>query len=249
LLIYRFSRDQYQRMIAEGILDANTVEFVDGLILDKGKSHSGPLISVIASSNGAVSPSPPLPVHRFTVDQYHRIIQAVILAEYEPAELLEGWVVTKMSRGPRHDAILAQTGKVVAARLPDRWHVRVQCAVTTEDSEPEPDLAVVRGRELDYLHRHPGPRDTALGIEVADSNVLLDRIKKGGLFARSGIAVYWMLNLPDAHIEVYTDPTGPAPDPCYRHRQIYRRGDHVPLVLDGQEIGLIPVSDLIPEPG
>jgi Uma2 family endonuclease len=246
LRIYRFSLEQYSRMIAEGILDADAVEFVDGLILDKATSQSGPPVLVAASSNGAASASPPLPVHRFTVDQYHTMIQTEILGEEDPVELLEGWVITKMSRGPRHDAVLALALRVVGANLPANWHLRGQSAVTTEQSEPEPDVAVVRGDIRDYMNRHPGPGDTALGIEVADSSLSHDRNFKGPIYAKSGLPVYWVINLRDAQIEIYSDPSVNDPQPRYRQCQIYRKGDSVPLVLDGQVVAMIPVRDLLP---
>jgi hypothetical protein len=89
---------------------------------------------------------PPVPVRKFTVEEYHRLIQLGVLHEDEPLELLEGWIVFKMPRNPLHDAVVSLIlNRVLAPRLPEGWFCRGQSAVTTADSEPQPDIAVVRG--------------------------------------------------------------------------------------------------------
>src|SRR5438105_2876312 len=88
---------------------------------------------------------PRLPVRRFTVAEYHQMIAAGILGEDDKVELLEGLIVPKMARKPPHDAVLGIADDVIRARLPSAWKVRIQSAITTADSEPEPDIAVVRG--------------------------------------------------------------------------------------------------------
>ena len=85
-----------------------------------------------------------------------------------------------------------------------------------------------------------------MAVEVADSSLQPDRTVKGRIYARAAIPLYWIINVPDHQIEVYTDPTGPCPNPNNQQRRDYRAGDSVPLVLDGQEIGSIPVNDLLP---
>ncbi len=189
---------------------------------------------------------PPVPVRRFTVDEYHQMIQAGILGENDNVELLEGWIVPKMPRNPVHDALISWVhNRVLAPRLRG-WFCRGQSAIITPDSEPEPDLAVIRGSERDYLSRHPGPADTALAVEVADSSLARDRSIKARLYASAGVPLYWIINLVDDQIEVYTQPTGPGPAPDYRVRQDYKRTDLVPLVIDGIEMGPIPGGDLLP---
>jgi Uma2 family endonuclease len=189
---------------------------------------------------------PPFPIRPFTVDEYHQMIQAGILTEDDNVELLEGWIVPKMPRNPPHDGTLSCTHKQLAWILPAGWDIRVQCAVTTGDSEPEPDIAVVQGDERSYLLRHPGPQDIGTLIEVADATLSRDRNEKGRLYARAGIAIYWIINLVDMQIEVYTDPTGPDPSPRYRQRQDFGIGQSVPLVLGGQQVGQVAVRDLLP---
>ncbi len=189
---------------------------------------------------------PPLPVRRFTVDEYHRMGEVGVLTEDDRVELLEGWIVPKMNRSARHDGCLHQTLAVLNTRLPSGWHLRIQAAITSSDSEPEPDLAIVIGEPRKYLVRHPSPNDVALAVEVADSSLAQDRVVKARLYARAGIPSYWIINLIESQIEVLSDPTGPDPAPSYRQQTVYRDGESVPLVIGGSSIGAIAVRDLLP---
>src|SRR5262249_46180523 len=118
---------------------------------------------------------PTLPVRRFSVKEYHRMIDSGILTDEDHVELLEGWIVPKMPRNPPHDTVISVIhNQELGPLLPAGWFCRVQAAVTTDDSEPEPDLAVVRGRERDYLRKHPTPRDMGLVVEVADTTLRRD---------------------------------------------------------------------------
>src|SRR5687767_8041636 len=106
--------------------------------------------------------TPPFPVYRFTVDQYQRMIKAGILTEDDRVELLEGWIVPKVSHNPPHDGTIWLVQTAILPRLPTGWILRIQSAITTLDSEPEPDLAVVRGPGLRYFSTHPEPQDVGL---------------------------------------------------------------------------------------
>jgi Uma2 family endonuclease len=185
-------------------------------------------------------------MRRFTVDEYHRLIRAGILTENDPVELVEGWIVYKMPRNPPHDVTIELVEEVIRGRLPSGWRLRGQCAITTDDSEPEPDFIIVRGAPRSRLPGHPGPADIAVLIEVADTSLAYDRKEKGRLYGRAGIPCYWIINLVDRQIEVYSVPTGPGAAPGYQQRQDYDAQAAVPLVLDGQECGPIPVHELLP---
>jgi Putative restriction endonuclease len=189
---------------------------------------------------------PPCPVKRFTVNEYHRIVDADVFAHDERLELLEGWIVPKMTRNPPHEVALVLAYRALQSKIPSDWHFRIQSAITTADSEPEPDLALVRGDARDYLSRHPGAGDVALLIEVADSSLAQDRSLKGRLYARAGIPIMWIINLSEAKVEVYTDPTGPDPAPRYRAQQDHGAADSVPLFIDGHEVGRVNVLELLP---
>jgi Uma2 family endonuclease len=185
-------------------------------------------------------------IARFSVARYQRMIETGVLTPEDKVELLENYVVLKMPRNPPHDSTIQRMLRPLLRPLPTGWDLRIQSAVTLIDSEPEPDFAVVRGSAADYENRHPGPADIGKLIEVADSSLLRDQRDKTRIFARAGIPVYWIVNLVDRRIEVYSQPSGPTAQPAYGSFQVYQPGDNVPIVLDGITVGSVAVSDLIP---
>ena len=189
---------------------------------------------------------PQAPVWRLTVSQYHQMLAAGILHEGDPIELLEGWLVQQMTENPPHRLATELVRVQLEAIVENDWHVQSPHPVTTDDSEPEPDASVVRGKRRDYKSRHPAAKDIGLMVEVADSSLELDRTTKQRIYARAKIPVYWIVNLIDCQVEVYTDPTGPGAQPEYRNCQVFGQDDHVPLMLDGQEVGRIAVRELLP---
>jgi len=182
---------------------------------------------------------------RFSVARYQQMIEAGILTPADKVELLENCVVLKMSRNPRHDSTIQRMTRPLLRLLPPTWDLRSQLSITLSDSQPEPDFAVVRGTPDDYETRHPGATDIGLVIEVADSSLLRDQRDKTRIYARANIATYWIVNLVDRRVEVYTAPSGPTASPAYQTTQIYQPGDTIPLVLDAQTYS-IPVVDLLP---
>jgi Uma2 family endonuclease len=202
-------------------------------------------MSVSVSTWQASPPVTPA-VRRFSVDEYHRMIDTGVLTENDPVELLEGWVVTKMARNPDHDITIELADRALRPRIGDGLRLRIQSAITTLDSEPEPDLAVARGPVRGQNRRHPDASELAMIIEVADTSLAHDRDIKGRVYARAGVAVYWIINLVDSQVEVYTAPSGPAAAPSYQQRQTYGIDEAVPLVIDGQIVGHVPVRELLP---
>jgi Uma2 family endonuclease len=213
-----------------------------------------PVVAKAAPSQGTPSVATPscvvapagVPQRQFTVDEYHRLIADGYFAHDEGFELLEGLIVRKMSRDPLHDSSLSSARRVLDARMPVGWHLRVQSAVTTIDSEPEPDIAIVQGGDFTYRTRHPGAADAVLLVEVANTSLTDDRAWKGAIYARAGFAVYWIINLNNARVEVYTDPSGPDPAPAYRRREEFGRSDSIPLTIGGIVVQPVPVADLLP---
>ncbi len=144
---------------------------------------------------------------------------------------------------PENQVSAGCTLDALAAVVAGDWHVRAEGPVTTRDSEPEPDVSVVRGRRRDYANRHPSPKEVALLVEVGDTSLERDRGWKKHIYAAAGIPCYWILNLIDGQVEVHTQP-GEQAD--YAARQVYRRGDRIPVVLDGAQAGTVAVDDLLP---
>jgi Uma2 family endonuclease len=192
------------------------------------------------------APVPDVPVWPLSVEQYHAMIQAGILTEDDPVELLEGLLIQTMPKNPAHRLAKRQLMAALTSILPPGWEVDTQDAITTADSEPESDVLVFRSRADNYAQSHPGPPDLALVAEIADSSLRRDRGRKKRLYARAAIREYWIVNLIDRQVEVYTAPSGPGEEPDYGQRRDYRPDEQVPVVVDGAEVGRLSVSDLLP---
>jgi hypothetical protein len=187
----------------------------------------------------------PKSVYRFSVEQYHCLIEHSVFAHGERVELLDGWLVPKMPHSPPHDGsiLLAQTQ--LLPFVPVSYVLRIQSSITLATSEPEPDLVLAIGLPRRYVKHHPRAKDIGLLIEVADSSLSQDRDIKGPLYSRARIPIYWIVNLIDSCVEVYTLPRA-GRSPAYRQRQDFTSNDAVPLVIEDREITRIPVRDLLP---
>jgi hypothetical protein len=185
-------------------------------------------------------------IARFSVARYQRMIATGILTSEDKVELLENYVVLKMPRNPPHDGTIQLITESLTPKVPQGWRLRVQLTVVLTDSQPEPDFALVRGDSRTYFTRHPSPADVGLSIEVADSSLLRDQRDKTRIYARGGIPYYWIANVVDRRIEVYSQPSGPTTVPAYASFQCYQAGDDVPLVLDGVTVGTVPAVDMLP---
>ena len=188
----------------------------------------------------------PPPIFPLTVQQYHEMIRTGILTAADPVELLEGLLVVKMPKNPPHVAATRAAGRALDRVAPQGWHVRTQDPITLADSEPEPDVAIVRGEPERYEDHHPGARDVGLVIEVADASLERDRQLKLRVYGAGKLPVYWIVNLMANRVEVCTSPTGPGREPTYRGRRDYGPADQVPVLIRGKEVSRLPVSDLIP---
>jgi hypothetical protein len=194
----------------------------------------------MAPSQPTQSLPSPEEVYRFTVDQYENMVESGALREDDRVELVDGIVVWKMPKSTSHIASTRKCLREITRLLAPGWHVRKEEPVRIPDyDEPEPDLAVVRGAEGAFDHRLPGPRDVGLIVEVAFRSLKRDRTEKRESYGRAAIPVYWIVNLVDSQIEVYTDPG-------LTSRTDYRAGQDIPLIIEGQEIGRLAVADLLP---
>ena len=200
-----------------------------------------------------IAPPPQLPLlgtqagfRQFSVPEYHRLTEIGVLTEDDDLELIEGYLVLKMARNPPHDWVIQRANRMTLAVLPPNWDVRVQSAVTLPDSEPEPDIAVVKGNINVFRARHPQPSDIGTLIEVADSTLAGDRMDKGRIYARANVPIYWIVNLIDRQIEVHEQPSGPTTAPAFGKVTTYHAGDSVPLILDGILVATFAVNDLLP---
>jgi Uma2 family endonuclease len=181
-------------------------------------------------------------VYRMNVHEYERIVAAGALDD-DRLELIDGYMVKKMPKNPPHSWTTREILDSFTGILPPGWVWRHEQPVRIPDfDEPEPDFAVVRGSKADYKHRTPVPIDVALLVEVSETTLVRDRGEMLLAYAQSGIAVYWIVNLVDRQVEVYTGP-GPT---GYRTREDFHAGQAVPVVIDSHEVGRIAVADILP---
>ncbi len=192
--------------------------------------------------------APPIDrLYRLSLEEYHRLAEAGVLSDSR-VELIEGMLVKKMTKNTPHMIATAQVNAVFHEVKPAGWFVMIGDPISLQESgsEPEPDAKLVRGKPGDYKGRRITPADVGLVVEVSDSSLHEDHVVKKALYARSSVPVYWIVNIPDGRVEVYTEPTGPDSSPDYRRRDDYPSGADVPLVLDGVEVARIAVAELLP---
>lgn len=168
---------------------------------------------------------------RFTIDEYHRLIDLGFLTECDRVELIRGELIEMAAKGRRHS--VCNTGLLyqLIPLLGDRAIVRNQePIVLSSNSEPEPDFAIAYPREDSYLSAHPRAVDLVLVIEVSDSTLDYDQTVKLSLYAEDGIRDYWIVNLVANHLECYSQPyQDTGGNFSYRFKQIVLRDEVVPL--------------------
>ena len=181
---------------------------------------------------------------RFRVEDFDRMIAAGAILDAEDVELIDGLLVSKRGRNRPH-VLAGKLGLAALQRIaPEGWHVAKQDPIVASDwSKPEPDLAVIRGAISDYADRDVTSGDVGLVVEIAESSLAVDRDVMGRLYAAGGIPRYWIINLVDGLVEVYEDPDA---EDGYRSRTDYRRGETIPVVLDGRDAEGVPAGDVLP---
>jgi Uma2 family endonuclease len=181
-------------------------------------------------------------LYQMTVDEYERLADAGFLNDRR-IELINGWLVRKMTTKPPHVVAVDAAREGIARLLPPGWWLRDEKPVRIPDfDEPEPDISVVRGSRQDYLAHHPGPGEIEFLTEVSDTSLPWDRREKLLAYARAQVPTYWILNLVDRQLEVFTSPQSVG----YLSCEVLGPGDQAPVVIGGAEVGRITVADLLP---
>lgn len=163
----------------------------------------------------------------FTVEQYHRMIEAGVFQENDRVELIRGEIVEMASIGTRHAAGVNRLNRLFNRRFGDLVLITVQNPVEVDEySEPQPDIAVVRPRDDFYASAHPAPDDVFLLIEVSDSTIRYDRSVKIPLYAEDNIIEAWIVDVNAELVEVYRQPSARG----YQSLQTYRRGQSIELL-------------------
>jgi len=183
---------------------------------------------------------------RWTRVEYERLVDHGIFREDEHLELLDGLLVVREPQGSRHGAAVAALCAVLARAFGAGFHVRPQLPLALDDaSEPEPDIVVVRGEAWDYVSAHPSA--PLLVVEIAETSLELDREHKNGLYARAGVADYWIINLPASVIEIYRRPGPAAGTPFgWRYQSAQRLAPGATISPLSAPEADIAVADLLP---
>jgi Uma2 family endonuclease len=201
---------------------------------------------VVATPTYVLPSIPVSRLKRFTATEYNRLTDSGVFTTEDRFELLEGWLVNKMSNNPPHASAIGMLEDAMIALLVAPWIFRTQMPIELSgDSVPEPDLVVVKGPRRKFVKSHPTASEIALVVEVSHTTLDQDRGIKQKLYARDRIPEYWIVNLVDRVVEVYTHPKA-GKMPGYRPPIVYRPESTVPLRLDGEPIGQIPVASLMP---
>jgi Uma2 family endonuclease len=170
--------------------------------------------------------APALPLWRMTRARYERLIDVGVFGPEDHVELLDGLLVARERQGGPHAAAVGLVRAALEKAFGRGFHIREEKPIALDErSEPEPDVAVVPGGLRDYVSAHPSR--PMLVVEVADSSLALDRLRKGGLYARAGIIEYWIVNLIDAVLEIYREPvtrSAKSGGSRYRAVRLLRRG-------------------------
>ncbi|MDR3618789.1 MAG: Uma2 family endonuclease [Paludisphaera borealis] len=178
-----------------------------------------------------------------SVDQYEAMADAEILTEQDQVELINGFLVTKTTKKPAHSVAARAVAEALARLAPGGYFVTREDPIRIGGvSEPDPGAAVVRGRSRDFARRHPDSAQVALVVEVADSSLSLDRTEKLRIYASGEIPVYWIVNLVDGRLEVYAQPEAGT----YQVVRTLDPTEAVTVVVDGRELGVVAVADLLP---
>jgi hypothetical protein len=185
-----------------------------------------------------------------TVDEYHRMLEAGILEDGAPVELLAGVLVPKirgegMTISPPHRLAVQRLARLAPRCEAQGCHLQLHNPITIgSHDEPEPDGALVAGAAEEYAERHPAAGDVGCVIEVADSSPDRDRTLKLRLYAATGIPQYLLVNLVAGHLEVYEEPLGAAGR--YRRAATVGRGEVVVLQLPDGATLEVAASEILP---
>jgi Uma2 family endonuclease len=196
--------------------------------------------SVLRSPSSVPAAVVPI-LYRLSIEQYEAMAVAEILTELDKVELIDGFLVNRTAMEPAHSIAARTAAKALAGLLPDGYFVARESPIRIAPaSEPKPDAAVVRGRSREYATRHPESTQVALLVEVADSCPNLDRTEKQRIYATGGIPVYWIINLIDRRLEVYSQPASGM----YQSVRSISATEKVAVVVDGRGVGEIAAADL-----
>ena len=190
--------------------------------------------------------TPPPRTRRWTRAEYERLAALGVFQPGERLELLDGLLVVREPQGSRHAGTIRRVLAALRRAFGDAWQIDSQLPIALDaDSEPEPDAAVVPRDPADYRDAHPSR--AALIVEVAEASYRIDREYKASLYARAGIADYWIIDLVHATVEIHRDPEA-SPDTLHgwRYRSVVTLRPPATIAPLAAPDNPIPVADLLP---
>ena len=189
--------------------------------------------------------APIIRTRRWTRREYDRLIELGVFHEDEPIELLAGRLVVREPQRTPHATATQLAAEALRTAFGTGWSVRVQLPIALDDaSEPEPDVAVVPGAPRDYLREHPSA--PVLVVEIAHDSLRADRTLKARLYARAGIADYWIVNLVDRVLEVHRAPSRTAPARRRAYADVRRLLPSESIAPLAAPSARVDVADLLP---
>lgn len=187
---------------------------------------------------------------KFTLEEYHRLIDWGFFAGHDRVELVRGEIIAMSPKRTPHSVCNSLLLKKLILSLGEQAIVRGQePIIIPPNSEPEPDIVIARQKDDNYLSSHPAPQDILLVIEISDSTLKYDQQTKLSLYAEAGINNYWIFNLADCNLEVYSQPFEYSKGQSgYRSKQIILSNETINLP-DFDHINNInlDLSDLFPK--
>lgn len=144
---------------------------------------------------------------RFTLDEYHRLGELGFFSEDDRVELIRGEIIQLPTKKTPHSVCNTLLVQELIILLGKRAIVRGQePIILPADSEPQPDVVIVRPRSDNYLFAHPNPADVLLVMEISDSTLSYEQTTKLSLYAEDRISDYWIFNLIENCLEIYSEP-------------------------------------------
>ncbi len=186
--------------------------------------------------------SPVLERKTFTSDEVHRMMEIGILPEESGWELINGEIIHRVKTSNYHAGTSIRLNKTLMNLLADEFIIGNKSPIkVNQRNEPEPDFSILKKRKDFYFKNHPQPTDVLLIIEISDSTLKFDRETKKRIYAAAGIVEYWLVNLEEDTLEIYTKPKGEN----YFEMKVYEQGDEIHS--KNIEKLKLNVSEIIPE--
>lgn len=242
--LHRFTLDEYHKLSETGFLHPDEhLELIEGLMYLKADWLSE---EELQQENEFLLKTK-YPLRRFSVEEYHRLLELGLLEGTPRIELLDGLLIEMSAFTAYHRTCVHQLYDFLHGQIGRRAQVFMQSPITLPDqrTEPEPDVVIARNRQDKYAHRHPYPDEVLLVAEVAYSTLDSDQTIKVSTYASAGIPEYWLWNLQDWQLEVYREPMTLAVGRAgYRVRTVYLADETIaPLAFPDCSVR---VGDILP---